>query len=67
METATHTSAELAEFEKLRRDRIIEDGRVRAVPCPHPMCLAEVGQDCHSASWYTGSFHAARKRLAGVR
>lgn len=65
MSTDTITQEEREHWRQQRIKTIREDGAVRRHPCP--TCPAEVGEDCFSPSFYTGQFHVARKKLAGLR
>lgn len=59
--TTDFTERELAEFERLRYERVLLEGAIRLVECPR--CHALPGQDCHTDRWYTSNFHAARIKV----
>ena len=61
----TVSAAERQWWLEERQRRITEEGAIRRIECP--FCHARPGEDCHSPSWYSGPFHAGRRKLAGVR
>ena len=57
-------SVDLDDWQRERATILRTDGAIRRQACPK--CGAPEGEDCHSSGWWPTTFHAARKRAAGL-